>query len=140
MFIFSLLARIYCYTFSNIFPLSLPLYLPTTLYFTITLLLSFCLFYILTLFLNFYFIFYKFNIISLIQSIFFWQTNCEYSLSLSPLSFGGFLFFLITLLKIDEVFFFFFLMCFGICFFNFSSQSLLSPFYCFGWILVWVNI
>ena len=70
---------------------------------------------------SFHFILYKFDIISLIQSIFcFPHKNYEYSLSLSLLSFGGFLFFLITLIKVDGFFFFFinfFKMCFGILFF-----------------------
>ena len=46
---FSLLVHIYCYISSNISPLSLPLYLPTTLCFTVTISSSFSLFYILTI-------------------------------------------------------------------------------------------
>ena len=51
-----------------------------------------------------YFILFKFNIISPIQSIFFPHKNVS-TLSLSLLSFGGFLFFLITLIKVDGFFF-----------------------------------
>ena len=56
--------------------------------------------YILTLLLP-HFIFYKFDIVSQIQSIFFQQQKSEYFLSLSLFSFGRFLLFLITLIKGD---------------------------------------
>ena len=79
--------------FLNLSPPSLPLYL--------SLLSTLPLHFIIFFFLYFdssspHFILYKFDIISPIQSI---HKNCKYSLSL--LSFGGFLFFLITLIKVD---------------------------------------
>ena len=89
---------------SNLFLSFLPLYFPTTfsLYFL-------SLFYNLPLLLP---ILFCINLISFSHSIHIFPTqNCEYSvsLSLSLLSFGEFLFFLITLIKVDG--FFFFLIC-----------------------------
>ena len=93
------------YTSTNFSPPFLPLYLPTTLFFTITLPSSFYLSYILTL---------LFPIIFCINLISFLPFNSYFShiyknvsfLSLSLLSFGGFLFFLITLIKVDGSIFF----------------------------------
>ena len=99
----------YCYTSSNLSLSFLHLYLPTTLplYF-----LSNFFFYILTLLLP---ILFCKNLISFFHSIHIFPTrNCELSLSLSL---GEFLFFLITLIKVNG--FFFFNMCFGIVFFFF---------------------
>ena len=96
----SLLVHICCYTSSNLLPPSLPLsphYSLLYRYFSIFSFLYFDSF-------SPYFILYKFDITSYIQSIFFQQKNCEYSRSLS-LSLGGFFFFLITLIK-DDFFFF----------------------------------
>ena len=118
----------YYYTSSNLSLSFLPLYLPTTLplYFLL-------LFYNLPLLLLILFL-YKFDIIFSFNP-YFSHTKCEFSLSLFL---SEFLFFLITLIKVDG--FFFFNMCFGIVFFfNIPSESLLFPFYSFGWILVWVN-
>ena len=89
---------------SNLSLSFLPLYFPTTfsLYFL-------SLFYNLPLLLP---ILFCINLISFSHSIHIFPTqNCEYSvsLSLSLLSFGEFLFFLITLIKVDG--FFFFLIC-----------------------------
>ena len=83
-----------------------------------------------------HFILYKFDIISLIQSI---HKNCEYSLSL--LSFGGFLFFHITLIKVEVFsfcfffFYFYFINVFWYYVFlliNIPSESLFFPLYIFG--------
>ena len=74
-----------------------------------------------------HFILYKFDIISLIQSI---HKNCEYSLSL--LSFGGFLFFHITLIKVEVFsfcfffFFFYFINVFWYCVFLISHYKIYS--------------
>ena len=102
---------IYCYTFPNLFTSSnhslpfLPLRLPTTLY----LLLHFIIFFLIFwLFFSPILFLYKFDIISLIQFIFFLQKNCECSLSLSLF---GFLFFLITLIKVDGFFLYMFWYC-----------------------------
>ena len=95
--LFFLLIHIYSYTSFNFFTFPLPLYLHTILNFTITLPSFFSLFYILTIFLPFLFCinfisFFSFN------PYFSHKKNCEYSL-------GGFLFFLITLIKVDGYFF-----------------------------------
>ena len=133
-----MLVHTYSHVSSKLFPSFLSFYLPTTLYFIVTL---------PSFFLCFdssfsHFILYRFDIIFLIQSIFFPHKtvsilSLSLSLSLSPLSFGGFLLFLITLIKVNGTFFlFFFNMCFGIlcvcvCVFFFSLESLLFPFYSF---------
>ena len=69
----------YCYIFPNLFPSFLSLYLPTTLNFIVT--FSFCFLYFDSYFPHF--ILYKFDIIFLIQSMFFPPQNYELSLSLS---------------------------------------------------------
>ena len=99
------------------------------LHFSVTPPSFFSLFYILTPLLLILFCI-KFDIISIIQSIFFSHKTMS---TLSLLSFDVFLFifitlffmgfFLITLIKID---FFFFKNVFGIVFFNFPSQRPLS--------------
>ena len=89
----------YYYTSSNLSLSFLALYLPTTLplYFL-------HLFYILTLLLP---ILFCINLISFSHSIHIFPIqNCEYSFSFSVLYFGEFLFFLITLIKVDGFFFF----------------------------------
>ena len=142
-FFFYLLVHTYSYISSKLFPSFLSFYLPTALYFIVTL---------PSFFLCFdssfsHFILYRFDIIFLIQSIFFPHKTVSIlslSLSLSLLSFGGFLLFLITLIKVNGSFFlFFFNMYFGIVcvcvcvcvcfffFFNFPLESLLFPFYSF---------
>ena len=71
-----------------------------------------------------HFILYKFDMISPIQFMFFptkKKKNCEYYFSLS-ISLFGFLFFLITLIKVGGGFFIIIIiknMCFGIVFFKF---------------------
>ena len=97
---------------------------PTTFYFTITLHSSFSLSYNLILFLP---ILFCINLISFppFNPYFFPHKNYEYSLSL--LSFGEFLFFLITLIKVD-----FLKICVLVLCFSFPSQNLPSPFYSFG--------
>ena len=75
---FSLLIHTYYYIFSNLLPFFLSLYLPITLNFTITLYSSFLYFDSSSP----HFILYKFDIIFLIQSIFFPQQNVS-TLSLS---------------------------------------------------------
>ena len=78
------------------------------------------------------FILYKFDIIFLIQSIFFPHKI------VSTLSLSGLLFFLIPLIKVDGAFFFFnicfSIVCVCVCvfFFFFSLESLLFPFHSFG--------
>ena len=103
---FSLLVYIYYYTSSNNSPSFLPLYLSIILYFAITLPLSFFSF----LYFDYYsphFILYKFDIISLIQCIFFPQKF----LNTLFLSLGGFLFFLIIPIKVDGFFKYVFWYC-----------------------------
>ena len=93
----SLLVHICCYTSSNLLPPSLPLsphYSLLYRYFSIFSFLYFDSF-------SPYFILYKFDITSYIQSIFFQQKNYEYTLSLSLY---GFLFFLITLINGDFIY------------------------------------
>ena len=75
---FSPLIHTYCYIFYNIFPSFLSLYLPTTFNFTVTLSSPFLYFDYFSL----HFILYKFDIIFLIQFIFFPPQNYEYFLSL----------------------------------------------------------
>ena len=76
---------------------------PTSLYFIVTLPSSFSILFFITWLFFFSFYLYKFNIISPIQSIIF-STQKPWVLSLS-LSLGEFLFFLITLIKVDGFFF-----------------------------------
>ena len=76
---FSLLIHTYYYIFSNIFLSFLSLYLLTNLNFTVTPSSSFLYFDSSSP----HFILYKFDIIFIIQSIFFPLQNCENSLSLS---------------------------------------------------------
>ena len=142
-FFFYLLVHTYSHVSSKLFPSFLSFYLPTTLYFIVTL---------PSFFLCFdssfsHFILYRFDIIFLIQSIFFPHKtvsilSLSLFLSLSPLSFGGFLLFLITLIKVNGSFFLFFLicvlvLCVCVCvcvcffFFFFPLESLLFPFYSF---------
>ena len=93
---FCLLVHTCCYTSSNIFPHSLPIYLPTILYFTITLLSSFSLSYILAFFSPFCFVYIWYHFSYL---IYFFPTQKLWVLSLS-LSLSV-LFFFITLIKVD---------------------------------------
>ena len=113
-----LFVHTYDYTSSNLSLPSLPLPLPLPS----TSLLNFLYPFLFSITWLFFFPFYlcKFDIISSIQSIFFLHKNCEYSLSLSLLSFSEFLFFFITLIKTDG----FFLMCFVIAFFFFFNFPL----------------
>ena len=122
----------YLYTFMvTLSPTFLfPLYLftsPTTFYFTITLPSLFSFLFFITWLLFFPFYLYKFNIISPIQSIIF-STQKPWVLSLS-LSLGEFLFFFIILIKIDGFYKKICVSGFFFNFYNFSLQSLLSPFY-----------
>ena len=91
--LFFLLVHIYSYTSFNFFTFPLPLYLHTILNFTITIPSFFSLFYILTPLLLILFCI-KFDIISIIQSIFFSHKTMS---TLSLLSFDVFLFIFITL-------------------------------------------
>ena len=95
----------YCYTSSNLSLFFLPFYLSTTL-----LLYFLPLFYILTFLLP---ILFCINLISFSHSIYIFPTqNCEYSFSLfRSLSLSEFLFFLITLIKVDGFYFIIILMC-----------------------------
>ena len=78
---FFLLVHIYCYTSSNISPLFASLSLHYSLLYRYNFFIFFSFLYFGSSFS--YFILCQFNTNSLIQSIFFPQKNCEYSLSLS---------------------------------------------------------
>ena len=80
---FSLLIQTYSYTFSNLSHPSLPLYLPTTLYFTVTLPSSFPLSYNLTLLLPILFCINLTSFLSFNPYFFHTQKLWVYILSLS---------------------------------------------------------
>ena len=115
---------------SNLSPPSLPLYLPTTLYFTVKLHSSFPLYNILTLLLP---ILFCINLISLIPfNPYFFYTKIVSTLSLSL----SLLIFVISY-NSNLGWWFFFYLIFCVVFFKFliTNHS-----YSFGWILVWVNM
>ena len=92
-------------------------------------------FFFFIIFLFFYPFYFYINLILFSHSIhIFSHTKCEFSLSL-----GEFLFFLIILIKVDGFFFLIYVLVLCCFFFNIPSESLLFPFYNFGWILVWIN-
>ena len=94
-FLLPISSRTYWYTSSNLSLSFLPLYLPH--YFTVILPSSFLYFDSFST----YFILYKFDIIFPFNPYFFHTKLWVLSFSVSLLSFGEFLFFLITLIKFD---------------------------------------
>ena len=109
-FLLPISSRTYWYTSSNLSLSFLPLYLPH--YFTVILPSSFLYFDSFST----YFILYKFDIIFPFNPYFFHTKLWVLSFSVSLLSFGEFLFFLITLIKFDIYIYICVCVCVCVCF------------------------